>query len=156
MKFLVLWLVASSLYAKPAPLFHADVLGGGKLSLAENLKPGRGTLVSFWATWCSPCMEELKHLAKVLGKDSKIPIDVITVNVDTSETSSDVRSTARLEKILFPIALDPTHRIFGKYNAEKALPYSVLLNGQGTILKSFQGYQPDMVEQMQAALRVAN
>jgi peroxiredoxin len=153
-KFVLFALMLGALaFGKPAPLFHGEGLGGKKVSLSETLKPGRGVLVCFWASWCTPCLEELKHIKDYVKAHPEFPLDVLTVNVDTSETSSDVAPTVKLYGIEFPVLLDPAHEIFAKYQSAKQLPYSVLVNGQGQVEKSFQGYQPDLFAQIDTALK---
>src|SRR5262249_18836109 len=93
--------------AKLAPSFSADLMGGNKVSLKESLKPGRLLLVSFWATWCTPCIEELRTVSEKLKADPNLPLDILTINVDTSETSSDVKPTLKLYSFKFPVILDP-------------------------------------------------
>ncbi len=152
------WIILGSLlcsfaFGKTAPLFHAEALGGKNVSLAETLKPNRGVLICFWASWCTPCIEELKHVGEYVKAHPEFPLDVVTVNVDTSETSSDVAPTVKLYGINFPVVLDPNHEIFAKYQSAKQLPFSVLVNGQGQMEKTFQGYQPDLFTQIDVALK---
>ncbi len=139
--------------AKPAPLFKGELLGGKSYSLAESVKPNRGVLVCFWASWCAPCLEELKSVGEYVKSHPEFPIDVVTVNVDTSDTSSDVAPTVKLYGIQFPVLLDPSHEIFSKFQSSKQLPFSVLVDGQGQVGKSFQGYQADLFSQIDSTLR---
>ena len=145
--------LSSVALAKPAPLFKAEALGGKTISLSDTLKSDRGVLVLFWASWCTPCLEELKSVADYMKAHPEFPLDVLTVNVDTSETNSDVAPTVKLYGIKFPVLLDPNHEIFGKYQAAKQLPYSVLVSGKGQLELSFQGYQPELFTHIAAALK---
>jgi len=140
-------LFCSTVFSAQAPTFQSETLSGASYSLKEKLKEGKPVLVSFWATWCQPCLDELNSLKTKLGKDSGV--EVIAVNVDTSETSSDVRPTIRLHSIEFPIILDPTHQIFAKYNATKAVPYSVLISAKGEILATYAGYSEEMMTKLE-------
>lgn len=150
---------ASSLSARPAPPFKGELLGGGRVALLQSLKPQRGLLVCFWASWCVPCLEELHHVAEKLKNDPNFPLDVLTINVDTSETSSDVKPTVKLHNLKFPIVLDPKHEIFSKYQDAKTLPFSVLVGPTGQIEHTFTGFQEDMFTRVKETVdkyRVAN
>lgn len=135
--------------AKPAPLFSGEKLGGGKLSLKESLKPGRYTLLSFWATWCTGCIEELRTVSKMLKTQPALPLDLLTVNVDLAETSSDVKPTMKLFSFSFPVVKDPKHEIFSKYQLDKSLPFSTLISPDGEMLKSFQGYSETLFQEVE-------
>src|SRR3989338_9732085 len=82
--------------AKTAPTFSGELMGGGRVTLKDSLKHNRALLLSFWATWCQPCMQELKEVVTHLKSDPKLPLDILTVNVDTSETKTDVKPTLKM------------------------------------------------------------
>lgn len=151
---IVLLAFASALAtARPAPQFRGETVTGGKVALKDLLKPERGLLVCFWATWCIPCMEELRMVAEKLKADPTLPIDVVTVNVDLAETSSDVRPMISQQKISFPVILDPKHDIFSRYQQAKALPFSALVDSSGNIVKTFEGLQEDMFKTVRTVLK---
>jgi peroxiredoxin len=130
--------------AKTAPSFRAETMEGKKVVLKEYLKPGRVLFLSFWASWCTPCLEELRLVTARLGKEPNLPLDVLTVNVDAAETASDVKPAIKLNKLTFPVILDPNHEIFGKYQDSQTLPYSVLISPKGEIEAVFNGYHEEM------------
>ncbi len=39
-------------------------------------------IVNFWATWCTPCVEELPYLEKLSREYSNGPVKVLLVNLD--------------------------------------------------------------------------
>jgi len=136
------WLLSAVAHAKLAPGFKLDTVQGKRVNLHAELKKGRVLLVCFWATWCQPCMEELRHLDRKLKAEPGIALDVLAVNVDTAETSSDVKSVVRQNGFAFPVALDPRHEVFAHYNEGRLLPYSVLVHASGEIAETFNGYDP--------------
>lgn len=145
------WLVltSSSLGALPKTLLES--LDGQRTSLADSVKSSR-VLVSFWATWCEPCLTELKALNEEFTK-KKMKCDLIAINVDTPETSSQVRPTVRFNQFKFPILLDPKHEVFKRFHASGTLPYSILLSSDGEKLLTFEGYRKEMLAQIEAVLR---
>lgn len=136
--------------AAVAPQFQGDLISGGRTSLKQNLKQDRVLLLCFWATWCTPCMEELKNVSEKLKQNPDLPLDVLTINVDTSETSSDVKPTMKLYQFDVPVILDPKHEIFTKYQEAKTLPYSVLVQSNGTIAKTYSGYHEELFNEAKA------
>jgi len=140
--------VSSIAFGKIAPDFPGSLLDGKRTSLRQNVKKGRYLFLSFWASWCSPCIDELRGVSSKLRTEKTLPLDVLTVNVDTSETAADVKPTLRMNNFEFPVVLDPKHEIFPKFHSEKTLPYSVLLNDRSEIVLTFNGYDETMFTQI--------
>lgn len=139
-------------WAAKAPAFRERTVEGSLLSLEERLKPGRALLLTFWATWCGPCIEELRSVKEQLAKDPAFPLDVVSVNVDGPDTVADVRPTMRVHGLDFTVVLDTKQEIWSRYQPSKALPYSVLIDAKGNIVATFQGYQETMLSQVRTAV----
>jgi peroxiredoxin len=140
--------VTFSAHAQVAPLFRGDTLDGETIALESMLKPKRVLLLSFWASWCEPCLEELKSVSRALKADPNIAVEVLTVNVDTTETRSDVKPAVKLNEFQFPVILDPKHEIFSSYRADKSLPFSVVIDPKGKILQTFNGFSETMLPRL--------
>lgn len=140
---------------KIAPNFQGDLIAGGRISLAEELAKDskKGILLCFWATWCSPCMQELKMVTEKLKTDPTLPIRVLTVNVDTPETSSDVKPTMKLYQFKVPVISDHKHDIFSKYQDSKTLPFSVLIKPNGEIGETFNGFHEEMFAKIKESMK---
>ena len=153
MRLLTLFCILSStVFATTAPNFQGETMTGAKINLKDQLKPNRVLLVSFWASWCTPCLEEIEHVKEHLAKEPTLPLDVITVNVDTSETQTDVKPTVRLHKITFPVILDPKHEILSKYQQTGTIPFSVLIGPKGTIESTFNGFSETMFDKIKSVV----
>lgn len=55
--------LALQLMAKQAPQFQGETLDGKRVSLKQSLRPGRSLILCFWASWCTPCLQELKEVS---------------------------------------------------------------------------------------------
>lgn len=153
MKAFLTLLLAFSLQAKIAPSFEGDLMNGEKANLKSYLQPKRLLFVSFWATWCEPCLNEIKLVRENLEANPKLPLDILTVNLDSNESSLQIKSTVKEQKFLkFPVILDPEQKIFSKFSELKSLPYSVLLNENGEILHTFDSYHADMFKEVEKHL----
>jgi len=140
------------LWGKAAPPFRAEMMDGKRISLEQSLKPGRSLMVCFWASWCVPCLQELKEVTARLKEKPHLPLDLLTINVDTSETASDIGPTLKLYGFDFPVVIDSKHEIFSKYQASKSLPFSTLINEKGEMVKTFSGFDEKMFDEVKKNL----
>jgi len=97
-------------------------------------------VVNFWATWCKPCMVELKHLEKLYKKYKAKGFVVLAVSMDGSETQAKVKPFVRRYKLTFPVVVDSETRIVKLYNPKHAAPFSVYVK-KGRVVKQREGFQ---------------
>ena len=153
--FLILISIGTVSFAKIAPSFQGELLGGGRVSLSEELAKdnSKALLLCFWASWCAPCMQELKQVTEKMKNDPSLPLRVLTVNVDTAETASDVKPTLKLYQFKVPVITDQKHEIFSKYQEANTLPFSVLIKPNGEIAETFNGFHDGMFAKVREALK---
>ena len=70
---------------------------------------GQVVLVSFGATWCAPCKEELKALEQLKKEYKDKPVKFIWISIESEEEVSDggLRDYAKGLKLTFPVLRDP-------------------------------------------------
>lgn len=84
---------------KPVPDISGEDLNGAKFKLSEAGK-GKVVMLSFWATWCPPCMRLVPHEAALVEKMKGKPFELIGVNGDP-ELTDDVRKIIEEKKIVW-------------------------------------------------------
>ena len=97
---------------------------------------GQFLLISFGATWCGPCHEELRDL-EILNQEFKDrPIQFLWVSVDGKEERSDkeLRKFAETLRFTFPILRDPEKHAYRQFSERTRLPLVVILDKQGHIV----------------------
>jgi peroxiredoxin len=124
---------------KRAPDFSLENLNGSKFTLSENLKSGP-CIINFWATWCSPCLAEMKELAKIQKEYAKSNVKVISISIDDPKSISSVRSTVNTRKFPFIILLDPAMQVY-KALFVKNVPHIFIIDSDGMIRYDHQGYK---------------
>ena len=65
---------------KPVPEISGEDLDGKALKLSDF--KGKVTLLSFWATWCQPCMALVPHEIALAERMKDRPFDLVGVNGD--------------------------------------------------------------------------
>ena len=97
-----------------------------------NLSDYKGKLIllNFWATWCSPCKEEMPSLDKlqINSKLNNLKIFPINVGQDNLEKSSKFFNDLKIKNLKFffdsPITLAKKFKLRG-------IPTSILINKDG-------------------------
>lgn len=70
---------------QPAPEVVGVDLDGKPMKLSEYR--GKVVLLSFWATWCSPCMNMIPHERAIAMRLQDKPFTIVGVNGDTAEAA---------------------------------------------------------------------
>ena len=80
--------------------FHLDYkdLNGNKL-LVDELTQNGPLLINLWATWCAPCLKELKELAQNSSILRDERIEVIALSVDNIYEDRGIGSEEVIEKV---------------------------------------------------------
>jgi thiol-disulfide isomerase/thioredoxin len=96
-------------------------------------------VVNFWATWCAPCVEEMPELSELHMEVAPAGTHVLGIGIDSAENIA--RFAAQLE-IKYPlyvggVAASELARALGNHSG--GLPYTVLIDRQGTVQKTYLG-----------------
>jgi peroxiredoxin len=112
--------------------FQLTDLGGTPVSLSAMR--GKVVLLTFWATWCGVCREELPHLQNLYqnlkGHDD---FAVLTVNLD--QRSDSVPPFIRKNDYQFTVLLDADNRVGTAY-AVSGIPANFIIDRAGKIIWS--------------------
>ena len=112
-----------------APNFTAPMYGNeGIFDLAEH--PGKIVVINFWATWCTPCINELPHFDEILRQYSD---DVIVVALHSNLVTEDVKAFLAKYDYDISFALDATGEIITSFGGSAMLPQTVILDRNGVI-----------------------
>jgi len=117
-------------------------------ALSENV----AVIVSFWATWCIPCLTELNTINEQYEERQKqTPFKLLAVSVDDTRTSSKVRSLVAGKGWPYDIYLDPNSDLKRALNINE-IPYVMVIKN-GKIIYQHTGYMPGNEEELFEAIR---
>jgi thiol-disulfide isomerase/thioredoxin len=105
---------------------------------------GKVVIVTFWASWCGPCRQELPVLGKLQKAVGREHLEVIAVNF--KEDQREFRNVLRANK---DIALTYVHDRYGAISDRygvTALPNMFIIDRDGRIAHVHRGYSPQMLE----------
>ena len=94
---------------------------------------GQVLLVSFGATWCQPCKEELRVLEELKNEYRDKPVKFFWVSIEPEEEASDKRlqSFARSIKFTFPILRDESRWTYAQFSTRQRIPLVVFFDKEG-------------------------
>ena len=115
-------------------------LDGESVNIAEINNGGKPFVITFWATWCGPCVKEHNALTEVYDDwVEETGVKIISVSID------DARSTAKIKPFVdgkgwpFEILLDVNKDLARAMNVSNP-PHTFLFDGSGKIVWQHTGY----------------
>jgi cytochrome c biogenesis protein CcmG/thiol:disulfide interchange protein DsbE len=108
-----------------APAFSSWNLEGKQVALREF--KGHPVLLSFWATWCTACQDELPALQQARDRYRSAGLVVLAVDYRETDASRMSRYLAGLHVNLESV-IDPQGAIAGAYGVDVGLPVNVWLD----------------------------
>ena len=124
-------LTANDLLGQRRPDFTLSDSHGASVSAGDFL--GDVWLVNFWATWCTPCVEEMPMLSRLQQDYIGQGVNIVGIALDDAERASQFASDMAIS---YPVLVGQadvvvTGRRYG--NNTGMLPFSVLIDTEGII-----------------------
>jgi len=128
-----------------APGFMLPDINGNKVSLQSILSANKPVVLSFFATWCKPCIKELPQLAAI---SRNTPAKVYLLSIDNMEPAEVAKFLAG-QGISLPTLLDPDASFTGERygileNGMARIPKLFLITPQGEIAYASKGYDENL------------
>jgi len=142
-------LSADDLLGQRRPDFKLSDSHGVAVSASDF--QGDVLLVNFWATWCTPCVEEMPMLSRLQQDYAGQGVNIVGIALDEAERASQFASDMAIS---YPILVGQadvvvTGRRYG--NNTGMLPFSVLIDTEGIIRWTHLGplTREELIEQIQ-------
>lgn len=118
-----------------APELTLTDIQGVSHSLADYR--GQVVLVNLWATWCSPCKEEMPALQSFYNRHKDQGFMVVAIN--DGDPAKDVLQFVKDYKLTFPVWLDPTYLATEQAFKSLNLPTSFVIDRNGVVQLQWVG-----------------
>ena len=128
----------SALAARTMPEFSLQsAVDSGKFVNSKEFQ-GKVLLVSFFATWCPPCRQEIPEFIALQKELADKGFSVVGISIDEGGTEA-VKKLVELEQINYPVLM-ATESVLSGFGDISGIPTSFLINRKGSVVKSYPGY----------------
>lgn len=133
-----------------APDFTVKMLDGARYTLSDLTAEGKVVMITFWATWCPPCRQELSHMQEAIFDRYK-GTDLVVLPISRGEEPGKVRALLKKMGITFNVGLDQTEQIYHSY-ATNYVPRTYVIDRNGRVAYLGLGYDEEVAEQTHQTL----
>jgi len=131
-------------------VFLSDYTGKKLRDDWKGKKERQVVILSFWATWCQPCKNEIPILTKLAKsyKDKKVKFFLVNTMEKAEMTEDSVRSTYKNRGYMLTCLVDPAGRYAGLYSV-RALPVLVVIDKFGIVRKIYRGNNENFEDELE-------
>lgn len=122
------------------PQISVKDLDGKTVNFDQCVTPGQITIVSFWATWCKPCIQELINIDNLYEEwQKKYNVKLIAVSIDDSRTAPKVKPFVTSKNWTYDVLVDINSDLKRAMNVTNP-PTLFLIDKTGKIVFTHTGY----------------
>ncbi len=117
-----------------APVLEIETLADGHFSLAAQR--GKWVVINYWATWCSPCIEEMPALSRFAADRD----DVRVIGLDFEDAPHErIRAFLDDHPVAYPVAMVAPAEAPAGLPAPQVLPTTFVVGPDGKLVKTWVG-----------------
>ncbi len=156
-KALLMAAVAFSAFSASADLPSVNLkdINGKVIDTAKLNNDGKPFVIDFWATWCKPCVRELKAIADVYDEwVEETGVKIYAVSLDEAQNEQRVKPFVQNKGWEYEVLLDPNGD-FKRMLGVSDPPHVFVVDGEGNIVWNHQGYVDGSEEEILEAVKKA-
>jgi len=139
---LVIAFASFTMAQEKLPSIKVKDLKGNAVTTSTISNDGKPMVVSFWATWCKPCIRELNAINdEYIDWQDETGVKLVAISIDDARNSSKVRPFITSQGWEYEVYLDENGELRRALNVNN-VPHTFLLDGKGNIVWQHNGYLP--------------
>lgn len=143
LKLLILFLAFSATsFAQSLPDAKVKTLNGETVRILDYAENGKPTVISFWATWCTPCKKELDAIADLYPDwQEEYGVELVAITIDDARQLAKVKPMVAQKGWEYIVLSDANKDMMRTLNFQ-TIPQTYLLDKEGKIVYTHSGYAP--------------
>lgn len=134
------------------PNITLKTLAGKPVNIQDYAVAGKTTIISFWATWCTPCKKELDAISKKYDQwQTDYGVELVAVTIDDQRALPRVKPMVNEKRWTYTVLSDVKQDFQHAMNVQ-SIPHTFVIK-DGKIVYSHNGYLPGDENELEAKLK---
>ncbi|MBQ9440207.1 MAG: TlpA family protein disulfide reductase [Paludibacteraceae bacterium] len=135
------------------PQVNLRDMNGRTVSVASLAQRGKPVIISFFATWCKPCMRELESINELYQDwQDETGVEVYIVSIDQAQDIHKVRPLIDGKGWDYKVLLDPNGVLKRAMNVQN-VPHMFVIDSNGNTVYTHAGYTDGDEKEIRKYLR---
>lgn len=128
------------------PNITLNTLNGKSVKIQDEISKDKITILSFWASWCVPCINELDAISEVYDDwQEDFNMELIAISTDDARTQKRIRPMVNGKGWPYKILLDKNQELKRALNIS-TIPQIIILK-DSKIIYIHSGYSPGVEDE---------
>lgn len=139
--------------SKKLPNITIADLQGKPVNIIDFTSNGKVTVLSFWASWCSPCKRELDAIAELYPTwQSEYNTQLAAITIDNARALTQVKPIIEEKGWEYHVLVDSKQELQQALNFQ-AIPQTFVVDASGNIVYQHEGYTPGDEYELEKVLK---